>query len=194
MGSLVALEKAADSARVRIRADAVVTDARPGDSIAVEGVCLTVVSVTGDTFEADVMRETLDRTSLGDLGVGERVNLERAVTPQTRLGGHLVQGHVDGTGRVVSREPGERWDLVRIALPRELARYVASKGSIAVDGISLTVVAVGDDEFTVSLIPETLRRTTLGAKQPGAVVNLEVDVVAKYVERLLAPGPTEERA
>jgi riboflavin synthase len=160
-------------------------DAREGDSISVDGCCLTVAALDGDTFTADVMAESLRRTSLGDLADGSPVNLERAATPTTRLGGHLVQGHVDGTGTVVSRTPSEHWDVVEIALPAELARYVVEKGSIAVDGISLTVASTSHQTFTVSLIPETLERTTLGGKQSGSRVNLEVDVIAKYVERLL---------
>jgi riboflavin synthase len=171
-----------------------------GDSIAVNGVCLTVTEVTPDgVWSTDVMAETLRRSSLGDAGSGDRVNLERAVTPHTRLGGHLMQGHVDGVGRVLTRTAGDAWEVVRIALPPELARYVVEKGSIAVDGVSLTVSAVSDvgvdgagadtaipdPWFEVSLIPTTLRETTLGARTPGDTVNLEVDVIAKYVERLL---------
>ncbi len=188
LGTVTALTRGPDSARLAVRGPAVVTGARPGDSIAVNGVCLTVVEVDGARFSADVMRETLERSTLGGLSPGDRVNLERAVTPQTRLGGHLVQGHVDGTGTVVARTPGQRWEVVRIAVPARLARYVAEKGSIAVDGVSLTVVDAGPEEFSVSLIPETLARTTLGDRRVGEPVNLEVDVVAKYVERLLAAG------
>jgi riboflavin synthase len=158
-----------------------------GDSIAVNGVCLTVSSHTGGAFTADVMRETLTRSSLGALAPGAAVNLERSVRLADRLGGHLVQGHVDGTGTIASRTPAEHWDLVRIAMPPGLARYVVEKGSVAVDGVSLTIVSVADtgEWFEVSLIPETLKRTTLGVKQPGGTVNLEVDVIAKYVEKLL---------
>jgi riboflavin synthase len=170
-----------------------------GDSIAVNGVCLTVTGFAGagpggdgtaEEWTTDVMAETLRRSSLGALGAGDPVNLERAVTPHTRLGGHLVQGHVDGVGTVLTRTPGEHWEVVRVGLPPELARYVVEKGSITVDGVSLTVSAVSaaDDPepwFEVSLIPTTLRETTLGAVPPGSPVNLEVDVIAKYVERLL---------
>jgi riboflavin synthase len=173
----------------------VAEDISNGDSISVNGVCLTVASFTGATFTADVMRETLTRSGLGALTPGAPVNLERSVRLADRLGGHLVQGHVDGTGTVVSRAPAEHWDVVRITLPPGLARYVVEKGSVAVDGISLTVSAVGSAGggagdgngawFEVSLIPETLKRTTLGARQPGETVNLEVDVIAKYVEKLL---------
>jgi riboflavin synthase len=165
----------------------VTSDAGQGDSIAVSGVCLTVVGNAGGTFTADVMKETLSRTSLGAKAPGSPVNLERAVTPTTRLGGHIVQGHVDAVGEVIERTPAEHWELVRVSLPEELNRYVVEKGSITVDGISLTVTAVDATSFTVSLIPETLSRTTLGSAPPGTPVNLEVDVIAKYVERLVRP-------
>jgi riboflavin synthase len=151
----------------------------------VNGCCLTVAGREGDTFTADVMRETLDKTSLGVLEPGVVVNLERAVTATTRLGGHIVQGHVDGTGVLVARTPSEHWEVVEVTVPHELRRYLVEKGSVTVDGVSLTVVQVRPESFTVSLIPETLARTTLGVKQPGDPVNLEVDVIAKYVERLL---------
>jgi riboflavin synthase len=156
-----------------------------GDSIAVSGVCLTVVESAGGEFGADVMLETLVRSTLATANDETPVNLERAVTLQTRLGGHLVQGHVDGVGTVLRREHTPSWDVVEISLPPELARYVVEKGSIAVDGVSLTIAAIGDASFTVSLIPTTLARTTLGAKAIGEGVNLEVDVMAKYAERLL---------
>jgi len=190
VGTVVDREDRADSARLRIRAAKVVEDVALGDSISVSGVCLTVTDVEDGVWGTDVMAETLRRSSLGALKDDDPVNLERAVTPHTRLGGHLVQGHVDGVGTVRTRTPGEHWEVVRIALPRELARYVFEKGSIAVDVFSLTVSAVspvGDPEpwFEISLIPTTLRETTLGAVPPGSPVNLEVDVIAKYVERLL---------
>jgi riboflavin synthase len=185
LGEVVAVDGRGDSARLTVRAPGGSADLTRGESIAVSGVCLTVTATSDDTFTADVMRETLDRSSLGVLRPGARVNLERPLRPSGRLGGHLVQGHVDGTGTVLSREPGERWEIVRIALPPGLSRYVAEKGSIAVDGISLTVSAAGENWFEVSLIPETLARTTLGAAPPGQAVNLEADVVAKYVEKLL---------
>ena len=156
-----------------------------GDSVAVNGVCLTVAGRDGDVVTMDVMGETLRRTALGSLAVGDAVNLELAVTPDTRLGGHLVQGHVDGVGTVVRREPAPQWDVVTVALPDGLSRYVVEKGSICLHGVSLTVVAVVDDEVTVSLIPETLRRTTWGSAPIGSAVNVEVDVLAKYVEKLL---------
>jgi riboflavin synthase len=186
LGTVEALVDQGDAVRLTVRGPHVTLDAGLGDSIAVNGCCLTVAERDQETFTADVMRETLDKTSLGVLEAGARVNLERAVTPQTRLGGHIVQGHVDGTGRVLSRTPSEHWELVEVALPADVARYLVPKGSITVDGISLTVVDVTDESFTVSLIPETLARTTLGFKQPGDPVNLEVDVIAKYVERLLS--------
>jgi riboflavin synthase len=185
LGVVEGLEEQTDAIRLTVRGPHVVTDARLGDSISVNGCCLTVAERDGETFTADVMRETLDKTSLGALAPGSKVNLERAVTATTRLGGHIVQGHVDGTGEVLTRTPSEHWELVEVSLPDELARYLVDKGSITVDGISLTVVEVKEGSFTVSLIPETLARTTLGFKQPGERVNLEVDVIAKYVERLL---------
>ncbi|MDP9399092.1 MAG: riboflavin synthase [Actinomycetota bacterium] len=185
LGEVTALEHSGDSARLTVAGRLVPADARDGDSIAVNGVCLTVAATTGGAFTADVMQVTLDRSSLGALRVGDRVNLERPVTLAARLGGHLVQGHVDATASVLARTPGKRWELVRIALPPALRRYVVEKGSIGVDGVSLTVAAVDGDSFTVSLIPTTLERTTLGHRAPGDPVNLEVDIVAKYVERLL---------
>lgn len=188
LGEVVSVESAGDSLRLSVRGPTVVADVRPGDSISVNGCCLTVVESTDEAFVADVMRESVDRTSLGSLHAGVAVNLERAVTAQTRLGGHLVQGHVDGTGQIVRREHSEHWDVISILLPRHLARYVAIKGSITVDGVSLTVSGLDDGPeptFDVSLIPTTLERTTLGRARMGDRVNLEVDVVAKYVERLL---------
>ncbi|QZA05958.1 riboflavin synthase [Mycolicibacter heraklionensis] len=194
LGELVGREDLADAARLVIAGPTVTSDARHGDSIAVNGVCLTVVDVQpGGRFSADVMRETLDRSSLGSLQVGSPVNLERAAALNSRLGGHIVQGHVDGTGRVLARTPGQHWEVVRIGLPASLARYVVEKGSITVDGTSLTVSGLGadpDDFFEVSLIPTTLELTTLGRAAVGTLVNLEVDVIAKYVERLVTK-PTE---
>ena len=200
LGEVEAVEHAGDSAHVFIRSDKVTHGTRPGDSIAVNGVCLTVTGLlsglpaaegTPDApgaargFTADVMGETLARSSHASVVPGTKVNLERSVRLEDRLGGHLVQGHVDGTAAIIRRQPQEHWEVVRIGLPPGLARYVVHKGSIAVDGISLTVSGMGDDWFEVSLIPETLKRTTLGAKQPGETVNLEVDVIAKYVQKLL---------
>ena len=189
LGTVVALESQCDALRLSVRGSLVTQDASLGDSIAVNGVCLTVAGLDGDVFTADVMRETLDRSSLGALSPQSEVNLERAMTMSTRLGGHLVQGHVDGLGEVRDRIPSEHWEVVEISLPPQLAPYLVEKGSVTVDGVSLTVVRVDDarGSFTVSLIPETLARTTLGRRQVGEPVNLEVDVVAKYVERMLAP-------
>ena len=193
LGEIVAKEDLADAARFTVRGPLVTSDAGHGDSIAVNGVCLTVVDVLdGDSFTADVMAETLNRSSLGNLAVGSRVNLERAAALNSRLGGHLVQGHVDGTGTIVSRSPSENWEVVRISLPASISRYVVEKGSITVDGVSLTVSALGGDAdqewFEISLIPTTLALTVLGTATPGTLVNLEVDVIAKYVERLQAAG------
>ena len=190
LGTVEALEDHGDAVRLTVHGPLVTSDAARGDSISVNGCCLTVVAPTdgrAEVFTADVMHETLAKTSLGGLEPGARVNLERAVTPATRLGGHIVQGHVDGTGTVVRRTPSEHWEVVEISLPVELERYLVPKGSITVDGISLTVVDVGPESFTVSLIPETLARTTLGFKQDGDLVNLEVDVIAKYVEKMVKP-------
>ncbi len=185
LGVVEAIEDQGDAVRLTVRGPHVTTDAALGDSISVNGCCLTVAQRDGETFTADVMRETLGKTSLGILVPGGKVNLERAVTAATRLGGHIVQGHVDGTGTVVRREPSAHWEVVEVSMPDGLSRYLVDKGSVTVDGISLTVVSAGTDSFTVSLIPETLARTTLGFKQAGDPVNLEVDVIAKYVERLL---------
>ncbi|MER7924726.1 MULTISPECIES: riboflavin synthase [unclassified Streptomyces] len=185
LGEVTAVEKLDDASRFRLRGPIVTEGAKHGDSIAVNGVCLTVVEFEGDEFTADVMAETLNRSSLGVLAVGSRVNLERPMALGARLGGHIVQGHVDGTGEIIERKPSENWEIVKISLPADLTRYVVEKGSITVDGISLTVVDAGPDYFTVSLIPTTLGLTTLGHKQPGDPVNLEVDVIAKYVERLM---------
>jgi riboflavin synthase len=189
LGEVVSVEHLDGAARITVRGPQVTADARPGDSIAVNGTCLTVTGLSGDRFSADVMAETLHRTGLGDLAPGSPVNLERSLRVGDRLGGHLVQGHVDGVGTVVSRVTGERWDVVRITVPAGLARYLVEKGSVAVDGVSLTVSALGGQGeqpwFEVSLIPATLAATTLGRVQPGAGVNLEADVIGKYVERML---------
>jgi riboflavin synthase len=206
MGTVTAVEDLGDSVRLTIRGPVVTSDAGHGDSIAVNGCCLTVMTQDTDTFGADVMKESLDKTSLGDLTVGSEVNLERATQAGARLGGHIVQGHVDGTGRILDRTRSEHdgvvvWEVVRIALPAELAKYLVDKGSITVDGTSLTVVEVVDADpstggswFSVSLIPTTLADTTLGTKSPGDRVNLEVDVLAKYVERLLGARGEGEQA
>lgn len=185
LGTVAGIEDQGDAVRLTITAETVLTDAELGASIAVNGCCLTVATLREKEWTADVMLETLKRTSLHAIEVGDQVNLERAVTPSTRLGGHIVQGHVDGVGRIVSREPSEHWEVVTISIEPELARYVVEKGSIAVDGISLTVVSVTEDAFTVSLIPETLARTSLGFRAVGDEVNLETDIIAKHVEKLL---------
>jgi riboflavin synthase len=192
LGTVAGTEDQGDAIRLTVHSPHVLADAGLGDSIAVNGCCLTVAERDGDTWTADVMQETLDKTSLAGVRPGDRVNLERAVTPQTRLGGHIVQGHVDGVGTILRRTPSEHWELVEVSMPAELARYLVDKGSITVDGVSLTVVDAGDDRFTVSLIPETLARTTLGSRQPGDRVNLEVDVIAKHVEKLLNAGPRKD--
>jgi riboflavin synthase len=189
LGEVAGIEHRGDAARLTIRGSTEGTSL--GESIAVNGVCLTVTDIIDGTFTADVMGETLDRSGLGALATGAPVNLERSVRLADRLGGHLVQGHVDATATIVSRTPGAHWDQVRIGLPEQISRYVVEKGSIAVDGISLTVSALSQAGeaagwFEVCLIPETLKRTTLGVREPGDTVNLEVDVIAKYVERLLS--------
>ena len=189
LGEVVGLEHSGDMARLTVRGPTVTADVRHGDSIAVNGVCLTVTDLGPGEFAADVIGETLKHSTIGSLAAGQAVNLERALRADGRLGGHIVQGHVDGTGAIVSRQPGADWEVVRISVPSELARYVVYKGSVAVDGISLTVSGLSDAGppwFEVSLIPETLQRTTLGFRPPGAEVNLEADLIAKYVERLLA--------
>ncbi|MFF3353567.1 riboflavin synthase [Streptomyces sp. NPDC002917] len=192
LGEVTAVEELGDASRFRLRGPVVTEGAKHGDSIAVNGVCLTVVDLGDGEFTADVMAETLNRSSLGALETGSRVNLERPMAVGGRLGGHIVQGHVDGTGRIVERKISENWEIVKISLPAELTRYVVEKGSITVDGVSLTVVDAGPDYFTISLIPTTLALTTLGIKEPGDPVNLEVDVIAKYVERLLGDRDRED--
>ena len=196
LGTVAAIEDQGDAIRLSIHASTVLEDAGLGDSISVNGCCLTITSYDAGTdpgtdvgiWTADVMQETLDKTSLYGVRPGDRVNLERAVTADKRLGGHIVQGHVDGVGEIRRRERSEHWEVVEVSLPDGLGRYLVDKGSITVDGVSLTVVEAGDDSFTVSLIPETLARTTLGLRQPGDRVNLEADVLAKHVEKLLASG------
>lgn len=185
LGTTKEIARQGDSARLTLEAHTVLQDAEHGASIAVNGVCLTVVEHTPDTFTVDVMAETLDRSSLGALTPGGRVNLERAVRADGRLDGHIVQGHVDGVVEVVGRAEHEHWTEVRLSLPEALAPYVAEKGSVALDGVSLTVASVNDDDFTVCLIPTTLELTTFGERSVGDLVNLEVDVLAKYVERMV---------
>ena len=206
LGRVVRLETVEDSARLTVEAPTVTQDVNLGDSVSVNGCCLTVTAVHGSTFTADLMAETLTRTTLGSQAPGDPVNLERALRASDRLGGHIVQGHVDATAEVLDHHCGEHWDLLRIELPQEIARYVAVKGSVALDGVSLTVVDVVDASNTldvapvpgagaslsVGLIPETLRRTTLGTRRPGERVNLEVDVLAKYAERLLGARTSQE--
>jgi len=188
LGTVEAVEEQEDALRLSIRAGTVLEGTGLGDSISVNGCCLTVAATADGVWTADVMQETLDKTSLRGVRPGDRVNLERAVTTDKRLGGHIVQGHVDGVGEIRRREPSEHWEVVEISLPDGMGRYLVDKGSITVDGVSLTVVEAGDDSFTVSLIPETLARTTLGFRQAGDRVNLEADVLAKHVEKLLASG------
>lgn len=185
LGKVVAIEPLPDAVRITIAGPTVVSDLHRGDSIAVSGTCLTAVEFDANGFTADVMQETLNLTSLSGITVGDPVNLERAMTAATRFGGHVVQGHVDGVGTVISREPSENWEWVRVQIPAELMKYVVLKGSITIDGVSLTVNEVGEDFVGLSLIPETLRLTTLGTKQPGHKVNIEADVMAKHIERLL---------
>ena len=198
-GTVTALDQLGDAVRLTIRGPVVTSDAAHGDSISVNGCCLTVAALDGDAFSADVMAESLTRTSLGDLEPGSEVNLERAMAAGARMGGHIVQGHVDGTASLIDRTPSENWHVLRFSLPAELARYLVDKGSITVDGVSLTVVEVvdatagADAWFSVSLIPTTLTDTTLGSRKPGDRVNLEVDVLAKYVERLLAAQEDQEQ-
>jgi riboflavin synthase len=194
LGEVVSVEHLDGAARLTVRGPQVTADARHGDSIAVNGTCLTVTGLSGSDFTADVMAETLRRTGLGDLAPGSPVNLERSLRVGDRLGGHMVGGHVDGVGTITSRVSGERWDVVRVTVPPGLARYLVEKGSIAVDGVSLTVSALGGgpaepDWFEVSLIPATLAATTLGQARPGSHVNLEADVIGKYVERMLSGQP-----
>jgi riboflavin synthase len=185
LGRVAAIEQQQDAVRITIEGPLVSSDLHRGDSIAVCGTCLTAVEFDQNGFTADVMQETLNRTSLSSLKVGDPVNLERAMTAATRFGGHVVQGHVDGVGSIISREPSENWEWVRVRVPAEIMKYVVLKGSITIDGVSLTVNEVGEDFVGLSLIPETLRLTTLGSKQPGDQVNLEADVMAKHIERLL---------
>ena len=186
VGSVEKLERLDEAVRLTVRGPKVTADAQPGDSIAVDGVCLTVVEAAGDVFTADVMQETLNRSRLGSYEVGSNVNLERALAAGARMGGHIVQGHVDGVGELISRESSEHWDVLRFSLPEQLARYVVEKGSIALNGTSLTVSAVSADYVEVSLIPTTLAETTFGELAVGEPVNMEVDVVAKYVEKMVA--------
>lgn len=185
LGKVAAIAQQPDAIRLTIACHKVLSDLKRGDSISCSGTCLTAIDIDGSSFTADVMLETLNRSSLSEVKVGDVINLERAMQHETRFGGHIVQGHVDGVGEIISREKSDNWDWVRIRIPKELMRYVVMKGSITIDGISLTVNELGDDHIAVSLIPETLEVTTLGYKQPGDKVNVEADVLAKHIERLL---------
>ncbi len=185
LGKVAAIEQQPDAIRLTIACGKVLSDLKRGDSISCSGTCLTAIDIDGSSFTADVMLETLKRSSLSEVKVGDVINLERAMQHETRFGGHIVQGHVDGVGEVISREKSANWDWVRIRIPADLMKYVVMKGSITIDGISLTVNELGDDHIAVSLIPETLEVTTLGYKQPGDKVNVEADVLAKHIERLL---------
>ncbi len=185
LGKVKAIQVLPDAIRLTIEGPLVVSDVNRGDSISVSGACLTAVEHDATSFTADVMQETLKLTSLDGIQVGDPVNLERAMTAATRFGGHVVLGHVDGVGEVISREPSENWEWVRVSVPKELMKYVVLKGSITLDGISLTVNELGEDWVGLSLIPETLSLTTLGSKEPGSKVNVEVDVMAKHIERLI---------
>lgn len=185
LGKVKAIEQQADAVRLTIEGPLAVSDIKRGDSIAVSGTCLTAIEFDETSFTADVMKETLDRTSLSELKVGDPVNLERAMTAATRFGGHVVQGHVDGVGQIISRAPSENWEWLRVSIPAELMKYIVLKGSITIDGVSLTVNEIGENYIGLSLIPETLALTTLGSKPVGAKVNVEADVMAKHIERLL---------
>ncbi|MEZ7995863.1 MAG: riboflavin synthase [Aquiluna sp.] len=185
LGTVTGITKQSDALRLTIKGKMVLEDLKRGDSISCSGTCLTAIEIDENGFTADVMMETIKLTSLMEVVVGAPINLERAMNAQTRYGGHVVQGHIDGVGEFVSRETSENWDWVRIRIPRELLRYVVMKGSITFDGISLTVNEISDDVIGLSLIPETLQVTTLGSKKPGSKVNVEVDVMAKHIERLM---------
>ncbi|MFZ5756910.1 MAG: riboflavin synthase [Pseudomonadota bacterium] len=186
VGTVAAVENRGGDRRFRLRTGKLdLADVALGDSIAVNGVCLTAVELPGDGFVADVSGETLSRTTLGALAVGSRVNLEKALTPRTRLGGHLVSGHVDGVGKVIARRPDARSVQFRIEAPASLAKYIAEKGSICCDGVSLTVNAVDGAVFDLNIVPHTISETTIDGWQPGVTLNLEVDIIARYLERLL---------
>lgn len=187
LGTIVSMEDLGDSIKITIRGALVTSDAQLGDSICVSGVCLTVTEIADDSFSADVMAQTLKMSALAQLTPGSRVNLERALTPTARLGGHIVQGHVDATARILSRTPSEHWDVVRIELPVSIAKYVVSRGSIALDGVSLTVSEIDLNQkwFEVSLIPTTIAATTFDSKGAGDILNVESDILARHIERLM---------
>lgn len=194
LGSVAELDLHEKGAKITIAAAIVTTGTNNGDSIAVNGVCLTALDVTEMSFSADVSGETLDRSTLGDLKIGSAVNLERAVTPSTRLGGHIVQGHVDTRGTFVSAiQSGDFW-AVRIGFPQEMSRYLVDKGSVSVEGISLTIASLADDQFEIAVIPKTWEMTNLSTLKNGDPVNLEADIIAKYVERIMLCGPEKQKA
>lgn len=192
-GIIKSINKGSNSSKLVIEGNKIFSQLQLGDSVAVNGVCLTVCSFTGKTFEADVMGETLSRSSLGSLKQGSQINLERAMAANGRFGGHIVSGHIDGTGTIVSMTPDEIATWVKISTKSEIMKYIVEKGSIAIDGVSLTVAKVGIDDFQVSLIPHTGKETTLLSKKAGDTVNLENDIIGKYVEKLLGIGQKEEK-
>jgi riboflavin synthase len=185
LGTISGIKELGDSIRLQVSGELVRSDLAQGESISVNGACLTAAELTADGFVADVMQETLDRTSLSGISVGDKVNLERAMSGAGRFGGHVVQGHVDGVGEIISREPSDNWEVVKVRIPSELAKYVVHKGSITFDGVSLTVNDISGDVVSLSLIPETLRLTTLGQKGVGAKLNVEADILAKHIEKLI---------
>jgi riboflavin synthase len=185
LGTISGVNDLGDSIRLQVSGELVRSDLAQGESISVNGACLTAAELTADGFIADVMLETLNRTSLRGIAVGDKVNLERAMSGAGRFGGHVVQGHVDGVGEIISREPSDNWEVVKVRIPGELAKYVVHKGSITLDGVSLTVNDISDDVVSLSLIPETLRLTTLGQKGVGAKLNVEADILAKHIEKLI---------
>jgi riboflavin synthase len=185
LGTISGLKDLGDSIRLQVSGELVRSDLAQGESISVNGACLTAAELTEDGFVADVMQETLNKTSLRGIAVGDKVNLERAMSGAGRFGGHVVQGHVDGVGEIISRQPSDNWEVVKVRIPSELAKYVVHKGSITFDGVSLTVNDISDDVVSLSLIPETLRLTTLGQKGVGAKLNVEADILAKHIEKLI---------
>jgi riboflavin synthase len=185
LGTISGVKDLGDSIRLQVSGELVRSDLAQGESISVNGACLTAAELTEDGFVADVMLETLNRTSLRGIAVGDKVNLERAMSGAGRFGGHVVQGHVDGVGEIISRQPSDNWEVVKVRIPGELAKYVVHKGSITLDGVSLTVNDISDDVVSLSLIPETLRLTTLGQKGVGAKLNVEADILAKHIEKLI---------
>ena len=185
LGTISGVKDLGDSIRLQVSGELVRSDLAQGESISVNGACLTAAELTKDGFVADVMLETLNRTSLRGIAVGDKVNLERAMSGAGRFGGHVVQGHVDGVGEIISRQPSDNWEVVKVRIPSELAKYVVHKGSITFDGVSLTVNDISEDVVSLSLIPETLRLTTLGQKGVGAKLNVEADILAKHIEKLI---------